>query len=88
VSNGAVLFQANCAACHGEDAEGLEGIGAANLTDEDWIYGGDARTVRLRLLNGRQGIMPARGARLSAAEIRMFALYVEGLSAKGAKGAR
>lgn len=80
-SEGAVLFQDNCAACHGEDAKGIEGTGAQNLTDDDWIYGGDAATIRQTLLNGRQGVMPAWQGRLSEAEIRMLALYVEGLSA-------
>jgi cytochrome c oxidase cbb3-type subunit 3 len=86
-SDGAVLFQENCAACHGEDAKGLEGIGAPNLTDDDWIYGGDAASIRLGLLNGRQGVMPAWETRLSDAEIRMLSLYVEGLHTKGAGGA-
>ncbi|MFN3281509.1 MAG: cytochrome-c oxidase, cbb3-type subunit III [Gemmobacter sp.] len=87
-SEGAALFEANCAGCHGEDARGLEGTGAPNLTDADWIYGGDAATIRMTLLNGRQGVMPARDGRLSDAEIRMMALYVEGLSTPGAGDAR
>lgn len=82
-SEGAVLYQANCAGCHGEDARGLQGTGAPNLTDGDWIYGGDAATIRMTLLNGRQGVMPAWQGRLTDAEIRMMALYVEGLSAAG-----
>ncbi len=85
-SAGAVLFQANCAGCHGEDAKGLEGTGAPNLTDADWLYGGDAATIRKTLLNGRQGVMPTWNARLSDADIRMLALYVEGLSTRGAEG--
>ncbi|MGV8953710.1 MAG: cytochrome-c oxidase, cbb3-type subunit III [Cypionkella sp.] len=85
-SAGAVLFQANCASCHGEDAKGIEGIGAQNLTDDDWLYGGDAATIRETMLNGRQGVMPAWNARLSDADIRMLALYVEGLSAKENEG--
>ena len=79
-AKGPVLFQTNCAGCHGEDARGLEGTGAPNLTDADWIYGGDGATIRQTLLNGRQGVMPAWQGRLSDAEIRMLALYVEGLS--------
>lgn len=78
-SEGAQLFQSSCAGCHGEDARGIEGTGAPDLTDADWIYGGDAATIRHVLLNGRQGVMPAWQGRLSDAEIRMLALYVEGL---------
>lgn len=83
-SEGAALFQDNCAGCHGEDAKGLDGTGAPDLTDADWIYGGDAATIRQTLLAGRQGVMPAWQGRLSDAEIRMMALYVEGLSATAA----
>ena len=79
-SEGAVLFQTNCAACHGEDARGIEGSGAPNLTDADWIYGGDAVSIRLTLIAGRQGQMPSWQARLSEAEIRALALYVEDFS--------
>ncbi|MDO8984457.1 cytochrome-c oxidase, cbb3-type subunit III [Cypionkella sp.] len=79
-SEGAVLFQANCVGCHGEDAKGVEGTGGQNLTDADWLYGGDAATIRQTLLNGRRGVMPAWQNRLSDADIRMLALYVEGLS--------
>lgn len=79
-SEGAALFQGNCAGCHGEDAKGLEGTGAPDLTDADWIYGGEAATIRQTLLAGRQGVMPAWQGRLSDAELRMLALYVEGLS--------
>lgn len=79
-SEGAALFQTNCAACHGEDARGIEGTGAPNLTDADWIYGGDAASLRQTLIGGRQGQMPSWQSRLTEAEIRALALYVEGLS--------
>jgi len=82
-SEGAVLFQTNCAGCHGDDAKGIDGIGAPNLTDADWLYGGDAATIRHSLMNGRQGVMPAWEGRLSVAEIRMLALYVADLGAGG-----
>jgi len=79
-SEGAVLFQTNCAACHGENARGVEGSGAPNLTDADWVYGGDAASIRLTLIAGRQGKMPSWQSRLTKAEIRAMALYVEGLA--------
>ncbi|MEO6298214.1 MAG: cytochrome-c oxidase, cbb3-type subunit III [Paracoccaceae bacterium] len=82
-SAGAVLFQNNCAACHGADAKGVEGTGAQNLTDADWLYGGDKVTIRQTLMNGRQGVMPTWQARLSDPQIRMLTLYIEHLSAIG-----
>jgi cytochrome c oxidase cbb3-type subunit 3 len=87
-SDVAVSFQTNCSACHGTDAKGVDGLGAPNLTDSDWIYGGDAASIRVTLLNGRQGVMPAWEQRLSVAEIRILALYVEGLHAQGAMGGK
>ncbi|MEO8245134.1 MAG: cytochrome-c oxidase, cbb3-type subunit III [bacterium] len=87
-SAGTVLFQANCAACHGENAKGVADSGAQNLTDADWLYGGDKATIRQTLVNGRQGVMPAWQARLSDAQIRMLTLYVESLAAKGGGDAK
>lgn len=80
-SDGAVLFQTNCSACHGENGRGVEGTGAPNLTDDDWVYGGDAVTIRQTLIGGRQGHMPSWQARLAESDIRALALYVEGLGA-------
>ena len=82
-SEGAVLFQINCAACHGEDARGIDGTGAPNLTDADWVYGGDATIIRQTLMAGRQGQMPSWQSRLTEAEIRAMALYVENLAGAG-----
>lgn len=72
----AELFAANCAGCHGEDARGMVESGAPNLTDAFWTYAGDRSTIRQSIYNGRQGTMPAWDGRLSAAQIRMLALYV------------
>ena len=43
---GAQIFLDHCASCHGEDARGIDVIGAPNLTDDAWIYGGDDATMR------------------------------------------
>jgi len=79
-SEGAVLFQENCAACHAEDARGVEDTGAPNLTDSDWLYGGDAESIRRTLYDGREGVMPAWANRLNEAQIKMLAMYVKSLS--------
>ncbi len=49
-----------CASCHGSDARGAKGF--PNLTDNDWLYGGDAATIQATITNGRMGNMPALGA--------------------------
>ena len=77
---GEALFTAVCAACHGADAKGVAGTGAPDLTDSDWVYGSDAVSLRQTLMAGRQGQMPSWQSRLTEAEIRAMALYVERLS--------
>ncbi|PKP73675.1 MAG: cytochrome-c oxidase, cbb3-type subunit III [Alphaproteobacteria bacterium HGW-Alphaproteobacteria-6] len=72
----AMLFDENCAACHGERGAGGLGIGAPVLSDDHWIYGGDTKTIFTTLSRGRQGVMPSWQDRLSAAEINLLALYV------------
>lgn len=55
VAIGRNLFANNCAACHGSDGRGSTGF--PNLTDADWLWGGDAETVRTSIAQGRVGIM-------------------------------
>lgn len=76
VAAGKTLFAANCAACHGEDAKGNPEVGAPNLTDPFWIYGGDAQTIETTVWNGRQGHMPTWESRLSALDRKILALYI------------
>lgn len=81
-SSAALLFEENCAGCHGARGIGGLGVGAPVLTDDHWIYGGDTKTIFTTLNRGRQGVMPAWEERLSAAEINLMALYVARLGAR------
>jgi len=54
------LFLNYCSRCHGSDAGGAPGF--PNLRDKDWLYGGDAETIKASIANGRNGVMPPRGA--------------------------
>jgi cytochrome c oxidase cbb3-type subunit 3 len=76
VDAGKEIFAANCAACHGEDARGNSDVGAPNLTDKFWIYGGDVQTIRNTLWNGRQGHMPSWEGRLTPLDRKILALYL------------
>ncbi|MCG8490529.1 MAG: cytochrome-c oxidase, cbb3-type subunit III [Sneathiellales bacterium] len=75
-SLGAPLFIENCATCHGEDGKGGPEVGAPDLTDRNWIYGGDSSSLRETIWNGRKGEMPAWDQRLTPTEIRKLALFV------------
>ena len=75
-ANGAVLFADNCASCHGDDAKGNREVGAPDLTDKEWLYGGDAKTVRETIWGGRHGVMPNWNVRLTDDQISALAFYV------------
>ena len=77
--NGTVLFQNNCAICHGTDAKGDRTQGAPNLTDAISLYGLDRESLTYTITNSRYGVMPRWGQRLDAATIRMLAAYVHSL---------
>ncbi len=72
---GQTLFETNCAACHGVDGKGNPILGAPNLTDEIWLYGGDAATLHQTVENGRNGQMLAFGERLGPERVRLLAAY-------------
>jgi cytochrome c oxidase cbb3-type subunit 3 len=76
---GAALFATNCAACHGTDAKGNRELGAPNLTDAIWLYGGDADSIRKSINDARYGVMPRWGEKLSPATVNMLAAYVHSL---------
>jgi cytochrome c oxidase cbb3-type subunit 3 len=53
--------------------------GAPNLTDEEWLYGGDVATLRRTIFGPRNGVMPAWTDRLDPATVRALAIYVHAL---------
>jgi len=79
ITAGREVFLKNCATCHGEDARGKQDVGAPNLTDTRWIYGGDLETIITTIHGGRRGHMPTWDQRLTRAEIKILALYVHAL---------
>jgi cytochrome c oxidase cbb3-type subunit 3 len=80
IQAGREVFLTTCAACHGEDAKGNRDVGAPNLTDGYWLYGGDLKTIISTIHGGRQGHMPTWDERLTPAQIKIIALYVASLS--------
>ena len=78
-SAGAVVFEDNCASCHMDDGKGNRDLGAPNLTDAIWLYGGDVDSLTHSVFYARGGVMPSWKTRLSEADIRAVASYVHGL---------
>ena len=79
-SAGQARFQMVCMACHGMDGTGNQALGAPNLTDEIWLYGGDPTDIEATLVNGRNGNMPAFENLLNEDRRRLIAAYVKSLS--------
>ncbi|HKT73816.1 MAG TPA: cytochrome-c oxidase, cbb3-type subunit III [Steroidobacteraceae bacterium] len=85
IDRGREKFQTICVACHGADGRGNQAIGAPNLTDQIWLNGGALETVRETIAAGRHAQMPAHGARLGEARVKLLAAYV--ISLGGAEAA-
>jgi cytochrome c oxidase cbb3-type subunit 3 len=80
VARGAELFKSNCVACHGADGKGNITLGAPNLTDKTWLYGGSEATIVETLTKGRMAMMPSQDKVLSPEKIHLLTAYVWGLS--------
>ncbi|WP_375229106.1 cytochrome-c oxidase, cbb3-type subunit III [Roseobacter sp. S98] len=78
-SAGVEVYADNCASCHGDEGLGNRDLGAPNLADAIWLYGGDYDTLVETVTYSRYGVMPPWTQRLSEAEIRAVALYVHQL---------
>lgn len=85
-ATGKALFT-TCAACHGPEGKGNPALGAPNLTDNIWLYGGDLASVEESIRGGRSGVMPPWRARLGENDARVIAAWVYSLSHQGASGA-
>jgi cytochrome c oxidase cbb3-type subunit 3 len=84
-AQGKEIFATNCVACHGPDGKGNQALGAPNLTDDIWLYGGGESTIIETITKGRNGVMPAWAEFLGPNKVHLLAAYVYGLSHQGAK---
>lgn len=80
VAQGKALFETNCVLCHGPDAKGMTSMGAPNLTDDIWLFGGDRESIRETIRHGRSGVMPEWQTKLGNERIMLLAAYVRSLS--------
>jgi len=77
---GKAKYDIFCVACHGADGKGNPALGAPNLTDDVWLYGGSITRINESLIKGRNGQMPAFGEFLGEAKIHLLTAYIYGLS--------
>jgi cytochrome c oxidase cbb3-type subunit 3 len=75
-----VYLTAGCIGCHGMDGTGNPLLGAPNLTDNIWLYGGSPGVIKQTLQNGRAGVMPAHQELLGDEKVHLLTAYVYGLS--------
>ncbi len=76
---GAKLYGDNCVACHGEAGKGNKDLGAPDLTDRIWLYGGTREAVAAQITAPRHGVMPAWEGRLDPVALKMVAAYIHAL---------
>jgi cytochrome c oxidase cbb3-type subunit 3 len=77
---GAATFAQVCIACHGTDGKGNQDIGAPNLTDNVWLYGGTESSIAETITNGRNNVMPAWKEFLGDGKVHLLAAYVFSLN--------
>ncbi len=80
---GKARFNMFCIACHGVDGTGNQALGAPNLSNGIWLYGGSASTLAETISKGRSGKMPAHKSLINEQRRRVLAAYVKGLSDTG-----
>lgn len=79
VTRAVPLYAQQCAVCHGPAGKGDRLFGAPDLTDHEWIFGGDPRDIRQSIHAARNAHMPAWQGRLDDATIKALAVYVHAL---------
>jgi cytochrome c oxidase cbb3-type subunit 3 len=79
VEPGKTVYVDNCAACHGDNAEGNVEFGAPNLADAIWLKVGDEAGIASQVRAPKHGVMPAWAGRLGDVKVKELALYVHSL---------
>ncbi|UCE89297.1 MAG: cytochrome-c oxidase, cbb3-type subunit III [Pseudomonadota bacterium] len=78
-ASGKARFESMCAACHMQNGSGNPMLGAPNLTDDIWLYGGSPGVIKHTISQGRNGRMPAHGDFLGQDKVHLLAAYVYSL---------
>jgi cytochrome c oxidase cbb3-type subunit 3 len=76
---GRTIFAEQCSTCHGPEGKGSQELGAPNLADAIWLYGGSKAAIAESIRTGRGGVMPAWVGRLDPVTLKSLAVYVHSL---------
>ncbi|GHA56961.1 c-type cytochrome [Pontibacter akesuensis] len=83
---GQAIYNANCAACHGQEGQGTVG---PNLTDEYWLHGGDVNDIFKTVKYGvpSKGMVPWQGklTKDQMLEVSSYILSLQGTNPANAK---
>lgn len=85
MSNAANLFENNCSACHGYQAQGQANL-FPDLGDDVWQWGGSPEAIEQTLRGGRQAVMTGWAAMLGQQGVVNVADYVLVLGTPEAEG--
>jgi len=77
---GKAKFDMFCVGCHMPGGTGNQALGAPNLSNNIWLYGGSPRSIKETIAKGRNGRMPAHSEFLGTAKSHVLAAYVYSLS--------
>ncbi len=77
---GKVKFDMFCVGCHMPDGSGMQAMGAPNLTDNIWLYGGSPKAIKRSISLGRNGSMPAHAEFLGEAKVHILSAYIYSLT--------
>lgn len=76
---GKAHYNVMCIACHGKNGKGNQALGAPNLSDNIWLYGGSAGVITQSIAKGRTGVMPANRDFLGEDKVHLLSAYIYSL---------
>lgn len=87
-AGGAAAYKVNCSQCHGSGASGSQELGYPNLSDDDWLWGGDMAAIEYTITHGirqpgadsRQSVMPPFAGAFDNAQLAALVQHVRSLS--------